>query len=189
MPRASHALTTLLNQINEILPNRDRQSDGGIGDAAHASRRSDHNPDKLGVFHARDFDHDPDSNGLDCHKLLGQLLAADDSRTKYIIFHGKIYFPDGTARNYTGPNAHTGHLHLSVWGDNPREWDLPMFDKDGDNEMTPDQDKKLNDIHVKTTMALPLAGRPGGTLDDLFGHVLTTHALLRELIAELRKTR
>lgn len=131
MVRPAHSLTTLLKQINGRFPYRDRASDGGIGDQAHSSRTSDHNPDSNGVYHARDFDHDPDSNGLNCVTLNRELKASRDPRIKYVIFQGRIWYPsDTTGRSYTGPNAHMGHLHLSVKpgvGNQTHNWNIPML--------------------------------------------------------------
>ena len=132
MARAAYSLTTLLKQINTKFPYRDKASDGGIGDSAHATRPSDHNPDQWGVYHAYDFDHDPDSNGLDCYALKRELVASWDTRIKYIIFQRRIWFASSRKElYYDGPNAHTSHLHLSViggdTGDDPRQWSLPFL--------------------------------------------------------------
>lgn len=130
MPRAAYSLTTLLKQINAKFPYRDKASDGGIGDPLHQLRVSDHNPDEDGVYHAYDFDHDPDSNGLDCRVLWRELLSSRDSRIKYVIFNRVIWGPTTGSRVYTGVNAHTLHLHLSVNdsnGDDARMWGLPFL--------------------------------------------------------------
>lgn len=131
MTRGAYSLMALRDQINAKFPYRDRASDGGIGDAAHSSRVSDHNPDATGVWHAYDFDHDPDSNGLDCRVLWSELLASGDNRIKYVIFNRVIWGPSSGSKAYTGINAHTKHLHLSVksgaLGDDARKWGLPML--------------------------------------------------------------
>lgn len=132
MARAAYSLSTLLKQINAKFPYRDKASDGGIGDEAHAARVSDHNPDSLGVYHAYDFDHDPDSNGLDCYTLKRELIASRDPRIKYIIFMRRIWYASTrTEEYYSGVNAHEKHLHLSVVGgvpgDDPRQWSLPFL--------------------------------------------------------------
>lgn len=132
MVRPAYSLKTLLGQINARFPYRDKASDGGIGDAAHALRVSDHNPDAADVYHAYDFDHDPDSNGLDCYTLKQQLIASWDNRIKYIIFMRRIWYASTrTELYYDGENAHTHHLHLSVVGgaigDDAREWELPFL--------------------------------------------------------------
>ena len=67
--RVADSLGVLLKQINQLAPGRSKVSDGSIGDAAHQSRESDHNPWVLdppgpNVVTARDFTHDP-KNGAD----------------------------------------------------------------------------------------------------------------------------
>lgn len=133
MTRGAYSLITLRDQINAKFPYRDKASDGGIGDPAHAARVSDHNPDANGVWHAYDFDHDPDSNGLDCYILKAQLIASHDSRIKYIIFMRRIWYASSRSEfYYDGVNAHDHHMHLSVVsgavGDDPRRWVLPFLD-------------------------------------------------------------
>ena len=51
-------IPTLQAQVNKRWPNRDKASDGVKGDAAHAARTSDHNPDSRGYVHAMDIDED-----------------------------------------------------------------------------------------------------------------------------------
>ena len=135
--RVATCLNVLLNQINSVAPNRNKASDGSIGDARHASRASDHNPhvkyNGVGIVTARDFTHDP-ANGADMHKLADALVASNDPRIKYIIWNRRIYNPSIARRwrPYSGSNPHTRHLHLSVRPephlfDSSRPWNLPGF--------------------------------------------------------------
>lgn len=114
------SLIKLRDQINTAYPSRDKSSDGTIGDAAHASRSSDHNPwvrDSKGlpVVTALDITHDP-SRGVDCNRIVQELVANKDTRIKYIIWNKQIWNPSVSAdwRKYTGSNPHTKHFHLSV---------------------------------------------------------------------------
>jgi hypothetical protein len=104
-------LQVLLGQLNRYAPNRSKVSDGALGDAAHASRNSDHNPWYKNTVTARDFTHDP-KGGLDCNQLADSLVASKDRRIKYIIWDRRIWQNGWQA--YRGPNPHTKHLHLSV---------------------------------------------------------------------------
>ena len=47
-------LVKLRSEFNAIAPDRDKSSDGSIGDAAHQDSQSDHNPDETGNVPIRD---------------------------------------------------------------------------------------------------------------------------------------
>jgi hypothetical protein len=103
------SLNRLRDTINGRWPNRDRTSDGSIGDAAHAARASDHNPDGKGCVHARDFDRD----GLHVPSVLA--AAQLHEATTYVIHRGRIFTRANRWRPaaYTGVN-HNGWIHVSV---------------------------------------------------------------------------
>jgi len=117
--RLAKSLETLRAQINAASPNRSKISDGTIGDAAHASRSSDHNPHvrdgKIGVVTALDITHDP-RNGVDGEAIAEALKASGDARIKYIIWRKRIWNPSISPRwrAYTGSNPHDKHVHISV---------------------------------------------------------------------------
>ncbi|MDN5857868.1 MAG: hypothetical protein L0H84_04525 [Pseudonocardia sp.] len=119
------SLQQLLDQLNQLAPHRSKVSDGSIGDAAHASRDSDHNPwwilNGQAYVTARDFTHDP-AGGLNCDQLAASLTIARDPRVKYVIWNGRIMSGATQTqpwvwRPYHGRNRHTTHLHLSVVAD------------------------------------------------------------------------
>lgn len=122
--RPAKSINALLAQVNAAAPQRKRSQDGTIGDAAHAARKSDHNPNAQGVVCALDLTHDP-GRGLDCEKLARQLVESRDPRIKYIIWRGKIVsskIQPWVWRQYNGSNQHMTHLHLSVDPD-PAKYD------------------------------------------------------------------
>ena len=53
-PKLSKSAAQLREQIDDSYPNRDRRTDGWIGDAKHNSK-SDHTPDALGWVRAIDI--------------------------------------------------------------------------------------------------------------------------------------
>ena len=116
--RLARALEKLRSQVNEAYPIRSKQSDGTKGDDAHASRASDHNPDKDGVVKALDLTHDP-KGGFNSYDFADMLLLNKDPRIKYVISNRQI--GSGSAgpspwkwRKYTGANPHDHHCHISV---------------------------------------------------------------------------
>ena len=119
-PRLSKSAIQLREQIDDAFPDRDRTSDGWIGDARHSARKSDHNPDEQGWVRAIDIDRDlsgkpkPDimPDLADQIRLYGK---AHPKRIDYIIFNGKIASSKkGWAwRNYEGINKHNHHCHIS----------------------------------------------------------------------------
>jgi len=122
--RAAETLLVLREQINRAFPARSKASDGIVGDAAHASRASDHNPwvidGNKGVVTAMDITHDPRS-GCDANKVVAALHASRDKRIKYLIWNRRIAnasaiggVPAWTWRSYSGRNPHDHHFHLSV---------------------------------------------------------------------------
>jgi hypothetical protein len=129
--RVALSLLKLKRQIDALHPKRKKASDGTIGDSAHASRSSDHNPwvrdaKGFGVVTAMDISHDP-AGGVDCH-ILAEILK-NDPRVKYIIWNRRIFNEavSQSWRRYTGKNPHTAHVHISVHAiprlyDNERDW-------------------------------------------------------------------
>jgi hypothetical protein len=119
--RLARSLETLRASVNARWPNRDKTSDGTIGDAAHATRSSDHNPwivvAGVGVVRALDID----VNGIDAAWYAEQLRllgAAGDHRLTgggYVIYNRRITLSNFSGwAAYTGSNPHTGHVHVSV---------------------------------------------------------------------------
>jgi hypothetical protein len=119
------SLAAFRSEANALYPNRDKSSDGWIGDAAHSSRTSDHNPDWRGAVHAYDLDEDLDGNTSDSGAELAFLAEAirsrRDPRVKYVIYEGRIFASYATSTRpawtwgpYSGTNAHRHHMHVSV---------------------------------------------------------------------------
>ena len=134
--RVAKALLKLRGQIDAQYPKRSKKSDGSIGDAAHASRNSDHNPwiqdAGNGVVSAIDITHDPKC-GLDTWKLAEELRVERDPRIKYVISNKRIWSATTQPyswRKYTGSNPHSEHMHVSVKStkshyDDDSEWAPP----------------------------------------------------------------
>lgn len=104
------SLVQLRSEINAWRPNRDKASDGWIGDTAHGARKSDHNPDYSagGVVRALDIDKD----GIDVDDVLG--VVTSDPRTAYVIWNRRIWTRSSGWQRYAGINGHTAHLHVSI---------------------------------------------------------------------------
>jgi hypothetical protein len=111
----------LREQFDDTFPDRDRRSDGWVGDTRHAARPSDHNPDKAtGMVRAIDVDRDVSGHAKpdlmpDIADQIRLAAKAGDKRISYIIFDGKIASAkkNWIWRPYDGINKHLHHLHCS----------------------------------------------------------------------------
>lgn len=120
-PQLSKAAVQLREQFDDSFPDRDRTSDGWIGDTRHAARKSDHNPDEQGWVRAIDISRD--LSGLVEYDLMPDLVdqlrraakSNKEKRISYIIFDEKICSPilNWRWRKYKGINKHTKHCHVS----------------------------------------------------------------------------
>jgi hypothetical protein len=131
----SKSAERLREQINDAFPDRDKRSDGWIGDARHSATKSDHNPaiKPPGVVRAIDVDADLGGAANNAHYLANQLrvLGKTDKRLAYVIFNKKIASPIlfWRWRPYRG-YPHTSHIHISftALGDqDKRKFQLPIL--------------------------------------------------------------
>ena len=135
MPKLCKAGIQLREQVDDMYMDRDRKSDGWIGDTRHSARKSDHNPDKNGIVRALDLDADLGAHKEEAHSLVEKIRKCakrGDKRIKYLIFDGRIASPilNWKWRKYKGINPHRSHFHVSftTLGDKDGSW----FDLEGD---------------------------------------------------------
>jgi hypothetical protein len=109
-PRLCHSLRVLAREIDDRWPGRSTTADGWIGDSAHQSRESDHNPDGRGVVHALDVT----ARGIDAPHLVARAVA--HPATHYVIYDHTMWSrKDGfKPHRYDGPDPHETHVHISA---------------------------------------------------------------------------
>jgi hypothetical protein len=121
IPKLCKAGQQLRLQVDDSYPDRDRTSDGWIGDVRHSARPSDHNPDAEGIVRAIDIDRDLSGKAKpdlmpDLADQIRLFAKRDKSkRISYVIFAGRIASPrmGWRWRKYSGINPHNSHLHCS----------------------------------------------------------------------------
>jgi hypothetical protein len=133
----------LREQIDDAFPDRDRKSDGWIGDVRHQKAgTSDHLPDQTnGYVRAIDVDANLDSRSNSSAYLADQIrLCAKegDKRIAYVIHLGKIASRKSLWRfiKYRGINPHHKHIHISFTkeGDTNGRWfEIPMLGAGNEN--------------------------------------------------------
>jgi hypothetical protein len=136
-PKLCKAGQQLRLQVDDSYPDRDRTSDGWIGDTRHAARPSDHNPDEQGIVRAIDIDRDLSGKAKpdlmpDLADQIRLCARAGDKRISYIIFNGRICSSKKAWawRTYDGANKHNHHCHVSFTkaGDNDSSFfNIPMI--------------------------------------------------------------
>ena len=106
--RATPAAIAVLRQATVLAPKRKKASDGLLPSKAHIAQNpnSDHN-----TGHAVDLTHDP-HHKIDCGEMFHRLQQ--DKRVSYLIFNGLIWSKERGTREYSGPNKHVKHLHISI---------------------------------------------------------------------------
>jgi glycosyl hydrolase family 25 len=124
------ALEDLRLQLNAAFPNRDKSSDGGIGDTSHAARPSSHNPDLTGSpeyrdgdskdeVRARDFDKDLKDSSVSAEDVVQHLIKGAKSGRfwwlRYIIYNRRIWSKSNnwSQATYSGSNPHDHHFHVN----------------------------------------------------------------------------
>jgi len=128
----------LREQFDDTFPDRDRSSDGWIGDTRHSARPSDHNPDaKTGVVRAIDVDRDVHKSGKpdlmpDIADQIRLYAKSGRGNISYVIFEGRIASSrmGWRWRKYKGSNPHNKHCHISFTtkGDTDSSFfDIPML--------------------------------------------------------------
>jgi hypothetical protein len=107
-------------QVDDAFGDRDRSSDGWVGDTSHSASRSDHNPDAKGIVRAIDIDRDLSGKAKpDLMPYLADQIRVcakrGDKRISYIIFAGRIASSrmGWRWRKYRGINPHNTHCHIS----------------------------------------------------------------------------
>lgn len=111
------ALAALISDVNQEWPNRSKTYDGTIGDAAHAARKSEHNPNRDpsddvpdGYVTAADIT----ATGINVTRLIETLVA--DERVWYVI-HNRVIRSRTygfKSQAYTGADPHLHHVHVSL---------------------------------------------------------------------------
>lgn len=128
--KVAPSLARLLVQVDEEWPER-HASDGTLGNFAHSSRISDHNPDENGIVRAGDVGEVTED---DAFQLAEAVRLSEDHRIKYVIHERRMYsyyehnyIPPFTWREYTGTNGHWSHVHFStreLYDNDTRPWSI-----------------------------------------------------------------
>lgn len=159
------SLVSLREEFDALSPDRDKRSDGSIGDPAHAGRSSHHNPDETGNTPYEDSDSKNEVHAIDVdasgpwpspatfdvliEELRKRHKDGRDDRLIEIIWNRRRATPEsGWAwRDYNGDNAHTEHAHLAGSYNSGRESDTSPW---GLVEKWGDDMPSVDDIWNKT---------------------------------------
>jgi hypothetical protein len=119
--RVANSLLRLRRDLDRRWPNRDRRTDGFIGDEAHCggpNPTSNHCPNSADVVRAFDIDVDgiPSAWLAEHVRKLGKRGDGRLANGGYVIYNRRIASStqDWRWRHYTGDNPHTDHIHVSV---------------------------------------------------------------------------
>lgn len=173
----------LFAAFDALWPNRNHAQDGTIGDTAHQSSPSGHNPDDTpGSRPEReDADNIPevraadvDARGVNMQAVIDAIVADPNERKRfiYIIFNGYIWSASNNWRKakYNGDDQHTTHGHFS--GDPNYDEDARPFafaqNYEGDAFMAALTDEQQKDVWVWLAAQMDPATTAAGRADDRF---------------------
>jgi hypothetical protein len=174
-PYLAPCLVVLRDEFNKSGPNRDKTTDGWIGDPAHAARQSKHNPHPdTKIVHAIDVDDSgPWLHGT-MEDRIQHLIAEcrksgesglDRGRLTNIIYERRIWSASSNwaEKPYSGDNPHTEHAHIDCeespeYEQDTRPWGLA--DKFGDD--MPSADEVAQAVWTRA-LTNPMYGKGGDT--------------------------
>jgi hypothetical protein len=158
--RTALSLQQLFREANAVAPDRNKGSDGTVGDLSHQGRPSSHNPNAAGVVTAADITHDP-AHGMDTYALFDFLRTHPHRDLRYVISNRRVARRNNgwKVERYTGSNAHDKHIHIAVGEgtdsaptppyDDLDSWQLALWKGQEVEDMTPEQSKDLEELrHV-----------------------------------------
>lgn len=152
--RPAYSLETLKAQLDATYPGW--LFLGFLGDQAHASVPSDHNPNAEGVVCALDIG---PGGGLDIHALADNIASNPQPDLKYIISNRRIaeWQYDFQWREYTGSDPHDTHIHVSVGRGPDGQSRQPYDDR---NNWNIEGDEMLDAAHQSALFAAFLGRLP-----------------------------
>ena len=159
------SLDNLFNEIDARWPNRDRRTDGWFTDQRETYG---HNRTERGLCHAIDVDDD----GIDEDFIMSHLYRGGDVLW-YWIWDRKLYSRkrDFEPVAYTGPSAHTDHMHIEIHHTVKAEnysgpWGIAPPPSKGDDDMAFDDTDKARLANLEQYAAALLSGQPARNLWD-----------------------
>lgn len=180
-------------EVNALAPNRDKTTDGTIGNAAHQLHISSHNDDEVGrvpirdadskhEVHAWDADKDLREPGLTMQMIVDHVVdrcrRGLEDRLRYVIYNRRICSASNgwKWRAYAGDNAHTEHAHfdfsyVTKLEADRRSWrleDIPVAMTAADKNWVAEQIDKRADA-LEATILKAIAGVPAGVLAAKIG--------------------
>jgi hypothetical protein len=152
-------LGQLRTEVNALAPNRDKTTDGTIGNAAHQLSVSDHNDDEVGRVPIRDADSKHEVHAWDADKdlrepnltmgmivdhVIGRCRSGAEKRLRYVIWDRRIAEASNgwRWRAYTGSSPHTEHAHFSASYETKLEADTSSWRLEDIPVALTDADKK-----------------------------------------------